>query len=317
MKQPIRPENGRPSALRVVFCSGGGGPLGAPSRPPSHCLPSGALRLLRRLRVLALTLGLAVALLGAPSCAGEPREVLVFAAASLGDALLPVGEAFTLADGTPVRFSFAGSGELAQQVDRGALPDLFIAAGAAPMDRLEASSLLEPGTRTDLLTNSLVVVVRRDSGLEMAAPEDLLAPGVARIAMADPRLTPAGDYARQSLTSLGLWAPLQPRIVYGLNVRTALDYVAAGHTDVGLVYRTDAEARVALTALLELPEASHASIRYPVAVLHEAPSPAPARRFLAFLQSAEARYIFRAQGFTPIEGRARPAPTPGTPGRGG
>lgn len=301
MRSLICPRSGRLSGPRAVFFGGRRGRI-ALGRRRSRRFPRGARPLLRRLRVLALALFLVPAALGAPGCADEPAEILVFAAASLSDALAPVGQAFTLEDGTAVRFSFAGSGELAQQVDRGALPDLFLAAGAAPMDRLETAGLLERGTRTDLLTNRLIVAGHRDTDLRLAAPGDLLGPDVARIAMADPRLAPAGDYAREALTSLGLWAPLQPRIVYGLNVRTALDYVASGHADVGLVYRTDVETRGALTSLLELPEGSHPPIRYPVAVLRDAPSQVPARRFLAFLQSEEVRAVFRAHGFTPIEG---------------
>ena len=125
-------------------------------------------------------------------CAAPGNGLTVFAAASLTDVLQTLGSEFSQASGIPVRFSFGGSITLAHQLDNGAPADLFIAAGAAPMDALEAQGLLVDGTRRTLLTNSLVLATRSD-GPELHQARDLLSDLVTRVAIADPALAPAGQ----------------------------------------------------------------------------------------------------------------------------
>ena len=201
----------------------------------------------------------------ATGCGGERSSITVFAAASLADALQPLGEQFEAEHNTDVLFSFGGSTTLAQQIVRGAPADVFVSAGRVPMDHVESAQLLAAGSRADLLGNALALV-GPIGGVDIAAPEDLLREDVGRIAMADPALAPAGVYTQEALEGLGLWEKLQPKLLYGPDVRTALQYAASGSVDAAVVYATDVAGAEGVRMLWRFPDDSHRPVRYPAAV---------------------------------------------------
>ena len=127
---------------------------------------------------------------------------------------------------------------------------------------------------------------------------DLADPAIKLLAIGDPASVPAGDYAKQVLTALGLWTRLQPKLVLGKDVRQVLSYIETGNADAGIVYSTDAKqsGRVRVAAIA--PANTHTPVVYPVAVLRGARDPAAAGAFSTFLASPEAAAIFTAQGFT-------------------
>ena len=237
-----------------------------------------------------------------PGCGSSDDELLVFGAASLRDALEELGEEFHEVHGIRVRFSYGGSVAMAQQLTRGAPVDLFLSAGPGPMDVLEQQGLLEPGTRIDLLGNVLVVVAEEGDSGAPSEPPGLLSTGVRRIAVADPQLAPAGVYAREALQSLGLWAPLKPKLVMGADVRTVLAYVESGNADVAVVYGSDANISPTLRVLWTFAPEAHSPLVYPVAVLREAGNPKGARLFREFLLDTEAGEVFGTFGFRWLHG---------------
>ena len=241
---------------------------------------------------------LAALLLGAATACGGGEEVLVFAASSLTDVMERLGDEFEEEAGVKVSFNFGASGSLAQQIVRGAPADVFIAAGNQPMSVLEEKGDVFPGTRVSLLTNTMVVVTSADGGPEIASVNDLLE-GDYRIAIADPDLAPAGQYARQSLTNLGLWTHLEPRLVYGHSVRTTLGYVESRNVGAALVYGTDAAISDGVRIAATVPESSHPPITYPGAVVRRSENQA-ARRFLDFLTGERATAVFQQFGFVPV-----------------
>ena len=256
--------------------------------------------LLRRLFLPALlALLLAASLLG---CSRSDDELLIFAAASLRDALEEVGDEFHRAHGVRVRFSYGGSVAMAQQLARGAPADLFLSAGPGPMDTLERQELLEPGTRVDLLGNVLVVVAGEGVSATLSEPQGLLAPEARRLAVADPQLAPAGAYAREALQSLGLWSQLEPKLVTGPDVRTVLAYVESGNADAAIVYATDAKVSPDLRILWTFDPDTHFPLVYPAAALRDAGNPEGARLFLEFLLGPEAGDVFARSGFRWLPG---------------
>lgn len=252
-----------------------------------------------RSSLFAFVVGLTVALAFA-GCGSDKPEVTVFAAASLADVLQPLGERFEAEHGIDVKFSFGGSWTLSQQISRGAPADVFLAAGPDPMDALDIEGLLSPGSRSNLLSNILVIVGVDPRDAVVFTPTDLLGGAVSRIALGDPALAPAGSYAREALQGMGLWDDIQGKLVYGLNVRTALQYVTSRNADVAIVYATDANSDDTLRTLWAFPPEAHSPIRYPVAALRDADNPDQAASFMAFLLSEEASMIFTELGFTPI-----------------
>jgi molybdate transport system substrate-binding protein len=252
-----------------------------------------------------LTAGLVLAALVAAAgetsrARGERPELLVFAAASLTDALGEIGRSFEARTGVRVLFSFAGSNALARQIQAGAPADVFVSANLDRMDELERAGLVRPEDRVSLLSNRLVVVVAASSSLVVDAPEDITK--VRRLALGDPEAVPAGIYARRWLERVGIWTSVRERVIPTLDVRAALAAVESGGAEAGIVYRTDAAISNGVRVAFEVPPEEAPRIVYPAAVLASSTMP-EAHEFLGHLQSAEARAVFTRLGFEPLDER--------------
>lgn len=226
---------------------------------------------------------------------GGPAELdkgpTVLAAASLQESLEEAAKAWE-AQGHPAPvLSFAGSSALARQVEQGAPADLFISADQEWMDYLAEKNLIQPATRTDLLTNRIVLVAPKSGTVRSL---DTLGSG--KLALADPEAVPAGRYAKAALESLGEWQAVESKVVPAENVRAALALVERGEAQLGIVYATDAKATDKVEVVREFPATSHPPIRYPAALLARSDNP-EAKLFLVFLSSAEANRIFASHGF--------------------
>jgi molybdate transport system substrate-binding protein len=235
--------------------------------------------------------------LAAPAAA---EDVVVFAAASLKDGLDAVAADFTAATGHRVTVSYAGSNALAQQIIAGAPADIFISAAVAWMDAVEEAGLVAPGTRTDMLGNTLVLIAHgRDALPVEIGPElDLAALlGDGKLAMALVDAVPAGQYGRAALESLGLWTAVAPSVAQSDNVRAALALVSRGEAPYGIVYASDAVADEDVTVVGTFPAESHPPIVFPAALLTGAADEAD-RLFLEALRADAADADFAAQGFT-------------------
>ena len=249
--------------------------------------------------VLLLALAGVAAMAG---CSQGDREaaLLVFAAASLTDALEEVGDAYEMTGRARVDFSMGGSQMLAQQIASGAPADILISAGRSPVDFLARRGFTATGG-ADLLSNRLVVVRRAGAGGELSSMDQLASSAVGSVAIANPELAPAGRYAEESLVNLGLWEDVQAKLVIGADVRATLAYVESGNAEVALVYETDARLARNVDVLDLVPESSYTPVTYPAVLIEGAEHEGPAREFLEFLTSDEASRIFRAHGFVPIE----------------
>jgi len=237
------------------------------------------------------------ATLAAPRAFAAQRGPLVLAAASLQESLNAAADAWArLGHARPV-LSFAASSALARQIAAGAAADLFISADEPWMDDVERRGLIVAGSRANLVGNRLVVVQPASAAVVAANVPlgRLLAQG--RVALADPGSVPAGRYAQASLTRLGVWDGVAPRVVRGENVRAALALVERGAAEWGVVYATDARASRQVRAVRMLPANSHPPIRYPLARLRTSAN-AEAEGFRRFLLSGAGKAIFARFGFT-------------------
>jgi molybdate transport system substrate-binding protein len=230
--------------------------------------------------------------------------VLVSAAASLTDAMTAIAKGYEQATGVHVTLNVGASSALARQITNGAPVDVFVSADEAQMNLVARAGLVQPGTRVDLLSNQLVVVMPKSEAHPLGSARDLAAPAIHRLAMADPGAVPAGVYAKAYLESQGLWSAIQPKVVPTLDVRAALAAVDSGNVDAAFVYRTDAALSSRSTIVFAVPRDRGPKIVYPAAVVKDAPHPEAARRFLAYLRGAEARARFEQFGFVvPGDGR--------------
>jgi molybdate transport system substrate-binding protein len=247
---------------------------------------------------------LAAALLGLASVLAVPAQaadnVLVFAAASLKNALDAVNIAWQADTGRTATISYAASSALAKQIEQGAPADIFISADLDWMSYLSERKLTRPETELRLLGNRIVLVAPADSKAEVAiAPNFDLAGllGDGRLAIGDVKAVPAGKYAKAALETLGVWASVEAKVAQAENVRAALKLVSTGEAALGIVYQTDAAAEPGVKILGIFPGDSHPPIVYPAALTMDAKH-ADAAEFLKYLQSARAKGLFEAQGFT-------------------
>jgi len=256
----------------------------------------------RRLLIVSVALCLVGQCGLAPLGAAAPApggSVLVLAAASTTNVIDEIRQDFNKATGNDVRASYAASSTLAQQIVHGADADIFLSA-----DQKWANFLGEKGViaqRRDLLANRLVVIVPQDSPLKLAKLEDLATAPVEHLALGDPAAVPAGRYAKQAFTKLGVWEQLQGKVAVAEDVRHALTYVETGAVEAGIVFSTDAaiskKVRVAVEVPLDLTE----PIRYRVALLTHGRGRPAAEAFYQHLQSPAAAAIFKKYGFTVLE----------------
>ncbi|MGH8218774.1 MAG: molybdate ABC transporter substrate-binding protein [Steroidobacteraceae bacterium] len=263
----------------------------------------------RRQLLLALPLVLALASQAAAPSRPGVGPLLVFAAASLTNALQAVGTLYTRRSGQAVTFSFAASSTLARQIAAGAQADVFFSADTDWMNFLESRRLIDPATRRDIVGNRLALIAPSGSSVKLVIRKGFdLASALGRsgrLALAEPESVPAGRYARDALRSLGVWQSLAGHLIPSENVRAALEYVARGDAPLGIVYATDAliEPRVRIVGFF--PPSSHPRIDYPAAAVptQRARPPsaraAAADRFVRFLVSPEAQRIFHKYGFQP------------------
>ncbi len=241
-------------------------------------------------------------LLALPAPRAHAEALLVFAAASLKNALDEAVSVHEVETGHSTLVSYAGSSLLARQLEQGAPADVFISADVAWMDRLTTVQVIDPATRVNLLGNELVLIAPEaeavafdlESESDRQSLTDKLSDG--RLAVAYVNAVPAGRYGRAALEHLGLWEALEQRLAQTDNVRTTLALVAAGEAPFGIVYATDAAVESRVDIVARFPSESHAPIVYPAAAL-QGHGGELAQSFLEFLRSPAALEIFERHGF--------------------
>ncbi len=217
-------------------------------------------------------------------------DITVSAAASLTNAFTELKDNFEKNHpDIHVTLNFAASNPLLEQIRQGAPVDVFASADQETMDKAQQANLIDPASRRDFASNSLVLIVP-EGGSAIRGLADLSS--AKRIAVGNPDSVPAGRYAKKVLTSAGLWETLTPLLTPGENVRQVLDYVARGEVDAGFVYATDAA-----IAKVRVVEQLDGAVSYPVAVTAASAHKAEARAFIDFLFSPTGRGTLQKYGF--------------------
>jgi molybdate transport system substrate-binding protein len=230
-------------------------------------------------------------------------KLVIFAAASLKNALDEANAACQREKGQETATSYAASSTLAKQIEAAAPADIFISADLDWMDYLAKRNLIKPETRANLLGNRLVLIapVASDGKLDIAPNFPLAqALGNGRLAIADPDSVPAGKYGKAALEALGVWSSVTNKLAPAENVRATLLLVSRGEAPLGIVYQTDANSDKGVQVVGTFPDDTHPPIIYPIAVVAASTNPG-APGYVAFLKSPTARQIFEKQGFTVLQ----------------
>ena len=234
------------------------------------------------------------------AASGEETEILVAAAASLKNAyedkLIPMFEEAN--PGVTVKGTYDSSGKLQTQIEEGLEADVFMSAAKKQMTALDEEGMIASDTITDLLENKIVLIVPTGNEKKLEKFEDI--ENADSIALGDPASIPAGQYAQEALTNLGIWDKIQDKVSFGTNVTEVLNQVAAASADAGIVYATDAASMAdQVEVVAEAPEGSLAKkVIYPVAVVKGTAHEKVAKEFVAFLQTDKAITVFEEYGFS-------------------
>jgi molybdate transport system substrate-binding protein len=241
-----------------------------------------------------------LSLCGAAGFAADADKppIMVFAAASLTNVLQELGDGFTRETQIPVKFSFAASSALARQIENGAPADIFFSADLEWMDYLQTRGLIQRDSRHNLLGNRLVLIAPSDSPIKLKIEPHfalVAALGSGHLATGDPDSVPAGRYAREALTSLGVWNEVADRVARADSVRSALAFVDRGEAPLGIVYETDALIDKRVRVVDIFPDNSHLPILYPIALTRAAKP--DAAKFASYLSGPAGGVAFKAYGF--------------------
>jgi len=233
----------------------------------------------------------------------QGRDLLVFGAASLKNALDDANAQYQRDAGHKIVVSYGASSALAKQIENGAPADIFISADLDWMDYVAEHKLIKPATRFNLLGNKLVLIAPTDSRINLTiVPNFPLARALGndRLAMAEPSAVPAGKYGKAALEALEVWASVAGKIAPAQDVRTTLLLVSRGEAPLGIVYQTDAAADKGVKIVGAFPESTHPPIIYPIAVTTASTNPGAAA-YIGFLKSPAAKPAFEKQGFVVLQ----------------
>ncbi|EOB1206901.1 molybdate ABC transporter substrate-binding protein [Photobacterium damselae] len=233
------------------------------------------------------------------------KDVTVFAAASLTNALNEISADYKKESGMNTVMSYASSSTLARQIAQGAPADIYLSANEKWMDYVADQGAIDKNSRIDLLKNALVLVAPSnypENKITITSSFDLTkALDGTRLAVGDPAHVPAGRYAKQSLENLGLWKQAEPLLARANNVRGALALVERGEAKLGIVYQTDADITNKVKVVADFPADSHKPITYPIAIVKGQEDNKDVVSFYDYLRGQQAKSVFTKYGFTIVK----------------
>ena len=230
-----------------------------------------------------------------PATPASHDELTVAAAADLTPAFEELGREFESTTKTKVVFVFGSTGMLTRQIENGAPFDLFAAANVSYIDELDQKGLIISDSKAIYARGRITLWSPNESTLRLQGIADLARPEVQRVAIANPDHAPYGLAAKQALQSAGVWDRVQPKLVYGDNIRQTLQYAQTGNVEVAIV---------ALSLSIQsngrwtvIPEELHQPIDQGLAIMKTTKNEQAARAFAAFISSPQGKAIMKKYGF--------------------
>lgn len=239
----------------------------------------------------------------------EPVELMVFAAASMTESMNEIAKMYKqVAPNVTIVYNFDSSGTLKTQIQEGAECDIFISAGQKQMNQIDSTAATDvntegldfvlQGSRFNIVSNEVVMIVSADSTADIADFADVLTDKVTIVALGNSDV-PVGQYSEEIYTNLGLWEQLTAsgKVTYGSNVKEVLAAVAEASADCGIVYSTDAATADGVKVVATAPADSHKAITYPAAILNITKNQSAAEAFVEYLKSDACSAVFQSIGF--------------------
>ena len=248
---------------------------------------------MRRVVFLALALVLAAGSVARAQPAAP--AVTVYAAADLDMAFREIKPLFEKATGARVTLVMGSTGNLAKQIEHGAPADVFFAANESFVDDLQTAGAAIPQTRALYAQGRIVLATPTKSAVAVRELTDLLKPEVRRVAIANPAHAPYGRAAQEALESVGVWERVKPKLVYGENIRHALQFIETGAVEAGIVALS--VAGVPDVRYVPIDPRLHKPLNQVAAVVKRSARPELGVAFIQFLNGPEGRPIMKRYGF--------------------
>jgi molybdate transport system substrate-binding protein len=224
------------------------------------------------------------------------RELIIAAAADLMFALREIAPIFEKGHQVKVTLVFGSTGQLAQQIQQGAPVDVFFAANVSYVEDLRSTGSVIPDSVEPYAQGQIVLATRKDRPV-LSSLRDLTRDDVRRVAIANPNHAPYGMAAREALASAGVWTGIQPKLVYGENIRQALQFLQTGNVDAAILALSVAEGpEIRFT---RIDPALYKPIVQAAAVTARSKHPDLARAFIQFVSGPQGRPIMKRFGFLP------------------
>ena len=267
----------------------------------SACAPQAA-------PVAATTAPAAAAPTTAVAPAAGAKTLTVLAAASLTDSFKEMGKLFESKNpGVTVSFSFAGSQQLAQQLDQGAPADVFASASKKYMDAAVTSKRVNQPDSQNFVRNVLAVIFPKANTAGLARLQDLAKPGL-KLVLED-KTVPAGQYSLDFLDKAVKDSSFDPQfkdnvlknvVSYETDVKAVVSKVSLGEADAGIVYVTDYNVTADKLGKLAIPDTLNTIATYPIAPISDSKNPDLARAFVALVMSPDGQAIMAKYGFVTV-----------------
>ncbi|WP_242541238.1 molybdate ABC transporter substrate-binding protein [Phormidium pseudopriestleyi] len=230
-----------------------------------------------------------------PNSSSATVTLTVSAAASLNQVLPPIAKLWEQETGNKVMINLGSTGQLAQQIERGAPVDLFVAADKKSIEDLDKKELVFSETKALYGVGRITLWHREDSSLNIKELQDLTSSEIERVAIANPDHAPYGIAAKQALESIGIWDELQPKLVLGENIRQTQQYAESGNVDVAIVALSNSLNYPGQWILIS--EDLHQPIEQMLVVPKTALHPESAKQFAGFINSNKGRNLMQKHGF--------------------
>ncbi|MDR2861400.1 MAG: molybdate ABC transporter substrate-binding protein [Syntrophobacterales bacterium] len=254
---------------------------------------------MKKIALLLAVLFTALTLPGCEQKVENSREITVAAAADLINAFTEAGKDFEKAGGCKVVFSFGSTGMLAEQIANGAPFDVFAAANEIVISDLDKGGHIVSDTIKLYALGRIGVATLKNANIRAETITDLLQPEIKKIAIANPDHAPYGLAAKQALISAGAWNKLEPKLVFGKNISETLQFVTTGNADAGIIALSLNDSNTLNFHLIDA--GLHKPLRQAMAVIKRTKNEEQARKFVAFINSAEGKTIMSKYGFVAPE----------------
>jgi len=225
----------------------------------------------------------------------EQKQITVAAAADLSFALKEISQKFEKDTGIKIVLSFGSTGMFARQIENSAPFDIFFAASEKYIDELNDKGLTISDTKKLYAQGRIVLAVNKKSDVHAKNLEDLLNPSVKKIAIANPNHAPYGIAAMEALKKRNLWDVLKPKLVYGENIRQALQFVQTGNAQAGIIALSVADVPEITWIIID--HNIHNPINQAAAVIKTTKAEKEAREFINYVDGLQGRPIMKKYGF--------------------